>query len=89
MLQLGACLQPINNGDHSVALNIAQFGTGPSPGPHCFQQINVTSQGTSAILTIVDDCPGCGINGLDLTEGAFTLFASLDAGEIQVTWDFI
>ncbi|KAF8972253.1 RlpA-like double-psi beta-barrel-protein domain-containing protein-containing protein [Flammula alnicola] len=85
---IGACGQSINNGDHSAALNAAQYGSG-FPGPECFKNINVTYQGTSAILAIVDECITCGTNGLDLTQGAFTLFAPLSAGIIPVTWDFV
>ena len=45
-------------------------------------------QGKFVDATVVDLCPGCASGSIDLSPGAFQQLASLDAGRIQVTWDF-
>jgi hypothetical protein len=46
-------------------------------------------QGRTVQATVEDTCPGCGQGSIDLTPAAFQQLASLDAGRIQVTWNFI
>ncbi|THH04060.1 hypothetical protein EW145_g5799 [Phellinidium pouzarii] len=81
-----------------VALNSEQFGAG-FPGPNCFRKIFITANGKTATAQIVDkvctmplasrltECPGCPFGGLDLTEGLFEHFASLDVGVISGSWE--
>lgn len=38
---------------------------------------------------IVDQCPGCGTNHLDLFQNAFSELAELSVGVIPVTWDIV
>ncbi len=46
-------------------------------------------QGKSVDATVMDLCEACGSGSIDLTEGTFQQLTLLDAGRIQVTWDFI
>jgi len=68
-----------------VALDQAQFGTA-YPSPFCNKQITITVNGKSADATIVDSCPGCPPNGLDMTEGLFKHFSALGVGVIYGGW---
>lgn len=38
---------------------------------------------------VVDECPGCGTNHLDLFENAFSKLAAPSAGVINVNWDYV
>ena len=49
--------------------------------------IPTTDKGKHVDVTVVDLCPGCGPNDIDLSEGAFKKLASLGTGRIQVTWN--
>ncbi|KAI0041588.1 hypothetical protein FA95DRAFT_1526387 [Auriscalpium vulgare] len=82
---LGACGQVDVASDYVVALDSAQW----SGGAHCFQRINITANGKSAVATIVDDCADCSDTGLDLSTGLFQFFAPLSAGELQGTCNFV
>ncbi|KXT17386.1 hypothetical protein AC579_3859 [Pseudocercospora musae] len=44
---------------------------------------------TAMIWKIVDQCPGCGTNHLDLFQDAFTELADASKGIIDVTWDYV
>lgn len=79
-----ACGPRYGPDDFIVAVNSAQF----AGSSHCFNTITITANGKTAQAQIVDECPGCPANGLDLTKGLFSYFGSLDAGEIYGTWDF-
>ncbi|KAK0238328.1 RlpA-like double-psi beta-barrel-protein domain-containing protein-containing protein [Armillaria nabsnona] len=80
----GACGAPMQNSDHIVALSSDQY----AGGAHCWQHIGVNYNGNFVDATIGDLCPGCGINGIDLSSSAFQELASLDVGRIQVTWNY-
>ncbi|KAK0457326.1 RlpA-like double-psi beta-barrel-protein domain-containing protein-containing protein [Desarmillaria tabescens] len=81
---IGACGNPLQNSDLIVALSISQY----AGGAHCGTQISVSYAGNSVSATVADECPTCAGDGIDLSPAAFQQLASLDAGEIQVTWDF-
>jgi expansin len=40
-------------------------------------------------MQIVDECPGCGDNHLDLFQNAFGQIAAESLGIIQVSWDYV
>ncbi|KAF5358472.1 hypothetical protein D9756_001903 [Leucocoprinus leucothites] len=84
---LGACGKHNVPSDFIVALNSAQFGGG-YPGPHCFEFITMTYKGKTARAQIMDECPGCPYGGLDLSEGLFKHFDSLDLGVLSGSWTF-
>ncbi|KAJ6596332.1 RlpA-like double-psi beta-barrel-protein domain-containing protein-containing protein, partial [Mycena vulgaris] len=82
---LGACGNPIQDGDLAVALSPDTFAA----GAHCGQSISVQFNGASLIATVVDLCPGCGPAGIDLTAGAFAQLANPDLGRVDMEWDFV
>ncbi|KAF9556285.1 riboflavin-aldehyde forming enzyme [Agrocybe pediades] len=82
---LGSCGFNNVDSDFVVALNSAQA----AGNAHCGQLIRVQFQATTILVQVVDTCPGCGVNGIDLSPGAFQALAPLDVGRIQVTWDFV
>ncbi|KZT20523.1 hypothetical protein NEOLEDRAFT_1122554, partial [Neolentinus lepideus HHB14362 ss-1] len=80
----GACGAVSKSSDLIVALSTAQY----NGGSHCYQHIGVHYNGQFVDATVVDECPGCGPNDIDLSPAAFQRLASLDQGRIQVTWDY-
>ncbi|OCK85452.1 carbohydrate-binding module family 63 protein [Lepidopterella palustris CBS 459.81] len=57
---------------------------------NCGACISVTGpSGNSITAMIVDQCPGCGTNHLDLFPDAFSALADPGKGVIDVTWDIV
>lgn len=56
---------------------------------NCGGCVAVTYGGKTITAMIVDECPGCGENHLDLFEDAFTDIAAESLGQIDVTWDYV
>lgn len=57
---------------------------------NCGACIEVTGpSGNSIKAMIVDECPGCGTNHLDLFPDAFSALANPTLGIINVTWDIV
>ncbi|KAJ7098094.1 plant expansin [Mycena belliarum] len=84
---LGACGGYNKDSDFIVALNQGTFGWS-YPSKYCGRKITMTYNGKTTGATIVDSCPGCPNDGLDLSPGLFSFFASKDAGVIYGTWWF-
>ncbi|KAJ7081214.1 Non-catalytic module family EXPN protein [Mycena belliarum] len=80
----GACGRAIQNGDLALALTTANY----AGGENCGRRVKVQYNGKSIDAVVMDECPGCQTNGLDLTEGTFQRLSGLDAGVIQVTWTY-
>lgn len=56
----------------------------------CGQCVSVTGpSGTKITAMVVDQCPGCGSNHLDLYPDAFKKLADPSKGIIKVDWDFV
>ncbi|RSS63403.1 hypothetical protein EF912_03345 [Streptomyces sp. WAC07061] len=85
---LGACGKVINESDLAVALDSGTFGGG-YPSSQCGRKVVITYKGKSITATVLDEAPGAGRHGLDLTPGAFKALAPLDKGRIDVTWRFV
>lgn len=49
----------------------------------------ILSTTADQILQIVDECPGCGTNHLDLFPTAFSSLADPSKGVIDITWDYV
>ncbi|KAL0945409.1 hypothetical protein HGRIS_000901 [Hohenbuehelia grisea] len=81
---LGACGAYSQNSDFIVALPPSQYNN----GANCWRHIKVQYQGRTIDATVVDLCPGCGGDSIDLSPGAFQALSSLDAGRIRVTWNW-
>lgn len=56
---------------------------------NCGGCVQVHHGGKSVTAMIVDECPGCGTNHLDLFPNAFTDLAAASTGVIDVTWDYV
>jgi hypothetical protein len=90
----------MQNLDFIVALSSAHYHN----GAHCWQHLDVECRclsinfqsephpviddGHHIDVTIGDLCPGCGTDGIDLSEGAFAALAPLDTGRISIEWHF-
>jgi expansin (peptidoglycan-binding protein) len=56
----------------------------------CGQCVSVTGpSGTQITAMVVDQCPGCGANHLDLYPDGFKKLADPSKGIIAVSWDFV
>ncbi|GGT10346.1 hypothetical protein GCM10010286_40000 [Streptomyces toxytricini] len=84
---LGACGKVIKASDFAVALDPTMFGPG-YPSSNCGRKVVITYKGKSITATVLDEAPGAGRHGLDLTPGAFKALAPLDKGKVDVTWRF-
>ncbi|CAE6420318.1 unnamed protein product [Rhizoctonia solani] len=81
---LGACGKVTNDNQLIVAL-----GPGPyNNGKMCGKTITVKNakSGKSTTAKVVDLCPSCGPNNIDLSPAAFKKLGSLSAGVLSVTW---
>ncbi|ESK93163.1 non-catalytic module family expn protein [Moniliophthora roreri MCA 2997] len=79
----GACNAPSANYDLVAGLPPGHYANGSK----CWRHLNVHYQGKSIDVTVVDLCPGCGPNDINLSEGAFQLLAPLAVGRIRVHWE--
>jgi expansin (peptidoglycan-binding protein) len=71
---------------YGTALSDANWDT----AANCGACVSVTGpSGTKVTAMIVDQCPGCGTNHLDLFPDAFAKLASPSKGEIDVSWDIV
>ncbi|KAK4949515.1 hypothetical protein LTR10_012133 [Elasticomyces elasticus] len=56
---------------------------------NCGGCVAVTHGGKTVTAMIVDQCPGCGSNHLDLFPDAFSALDSPSKGIIDITWDYV
>jgi hypothetical protein len=94
---LGACGITNVDTDMICAISLLRFdtfpgynGVNPNTNPVCNQKIQLSYQGNSITLTIVDRCTGCLYNDIDMTPTAFQKLAPLAVGRLSdVEWSFI
>ncbi|KAI0860046.1 riboflavine-aldehyde-forming enzyme [Xylaria cubensis] len=79
---LGSCGWTNGNNDAVVALS-------PSKSGDCGKTINIHYQGKSTTAKVVDKCPGCAADAIDVSPTVFSKLANLDQGRVSVTWEFI
>ncbi|MFF2195384.1 hypothetical protein [Streptomyces sp. NPDC058157] len=84
---MGACGKAVKESDLAVALDPTMFGPG-YPSSSCGRKVVITYKGKSVTATVLDEAPGAGRYGLDLTPGAFKALAPLDKHKLDVTWRF-
>ncbi|KAK3669697.1 hypothetical protein LTR78_010449 [Recurvomyces mirabilis] len=60
-----------------------------SNSANCGGCVAVTYGGKTITAMIVDQCPGCGTNHLDLFPTAFTSLAPASKGIIDINWDYV
>nr|OQO26452.1 hypothetical protein B0A51_06833 [Rachicladosporium sp. CCFEE 5018] len=73
------------SGLQGTALSDANWDT----AANCGGCVQVNYGGKSVTAMIVDECPGCGTNHLDLFPSAFTSLAPASKGIIDITWDYV
>ncbi|CEL51571.1 hypothetical protein RSOLAG1IB_00106 [Rhizoctonia solani AG-1 IB] len=81
---LGACGKVSNDKQLIVALGPGAYKSGQM----CGKTITVKNpkNGKSTTAKVMDLCPSCGTNNIDLSPAAFQKIGSLSAGVLSVTW---
>jgi len=91
---LGSCGITSSDSDFICAIAAprydAQGTANPNNNPLCGKKINVSYNGGKPVtVTIVDRCPECAENNLDLSPAAFNAMgATPDQGRVNVAWSF-
>ncbi|CAE6504178.1 unnamed protein product [Rhizoctonia solani] len=82
---LGACGKVSNDNQLIVALGPGAYQNGKM----CGKTITVknTKNGKSTTAKVMDLCPSCGSNNLDLSPAAFKKLGSLSTGVLSVSWN--
>ncbi|KAH3757874.1 extracellular endoglucanase precursor [Pelomyxa schiedti] len=66
------------------AINSAQYGV----ATYCGSCLDIVGPSGEVNVTMVDECPGCSTNSLDLSPDAFKIIAgSLTVGKVKITWN--
>ncbi|KAJ2988307.1 hypothetical protein NUW58_g4046 [Xylaria curta] len=78
---LGACGWTNGDGDAIAALS-------PSKSGNCGRNIKIHYQGKSTSAKVVDKCPGCSAESIDVSPSVFEKLAPKDLGRVKVTWEF-
>lgn len=61
-----------------------------STAANCGACVKVTGpKGNTLTAMVVDQCPGCGTNHLDLFQDAFAQLSDISAGVIDVSWEYV
>ncbi|KAI0101153.1 RlpA-like double-psi beta-barrel-protein domain-containing protein-containing protein [Daldinia grandis] len=82
---LGSCGQTNSETDMVVALSPVQFTTDSQA---CGKKIQIHMGDKTTIATIVDKCPGCTENSIDVSPAVFQALAPLTVGRAQIAWDY-
>ncbi|CAE6441359.1 unnamed protein product [Rhizoctonia solani] len=82
---LGACGKVTNDKQFIVALGPGAYQNGKM----CGKTITIKNTKNKNFVTakVVDLCPSCGSNNLDLSPAAFAKLGSLSAGVLSVSWN--
>jgi len=89
---LGACGTTNTDASMVAAMNAPTFnnypgaGTNPNTNPICGKKVTVKYKGKSVVVKVVDKCPTCGPDAIDLSPSAFKKLAPLSVGHIRATW---
>ncbi|KAF7329452.1 DPBB-1 domain-containing protein [Mycena kentingensis (nom. inval.)] len=94
---LGACGHTNTGSQYIVAVSHKVFdsypgavASNPNKNPICGKKLKATYGGHSVTLTVVDRCPGCQPDDLDMTRAGFKTLAPLDKGRIgSVKWTWV
>jgi expansin len=80
-----ACSFDVTSDTDVTAMNDADFGQSAS----CGSCLNVSGPKGTVTVKIVDRCPGCDKNHIDLSEQAFAKIADPKAGRVPVTYQLV
>ncbi|KAG8716206.1 hypothetical protein FRC11_007380 [Ceratobasidium sp. 423] len=83
---LGACGKVSNDKQLIVALGPGAYQNGKMCGKTI--TIKNTKNNMSTTAKVMDLCPTCGSNNLDLSPAAFAKLGSLSTGVLSVSWNF-
>ncbi|KAI1470567.1 RlpA-like double-psi beta-barrel-protein domain-containing protein-containing protein [Daldinia caldariorum] len=78
---LGACGLYSTESEAVVAMSPSQDG-------NCGRTINISYNGKTASAVVVDKCPGCAGDSIDVSPAVFEQLESLGAGRVQVSWEY-
>jgi len=81
---LGACGWHNGNNDMIVAISQVIY----AGGEHCGKYITISARGKTERAKIVDECPGCGENSLDMSPALFKKFAPESVGVFSIKWAY-
>lgn len=81
-----SCGGKADNDDMVVALSGHRMPKGH--GKPCGEKIKVKGKHGSVTVKVVDTCPECGKNDIDLSPKAFEKIAKKKDGEVKVRWSF-
>ncbi|CAO3682242.1 unnamed protein product [Rhizopus stolonifer] len=88
----GSCGEMSSDDEMVVAINQQQMenGANPNTNPHCDKTIQISGDsGRVFHARIVDTCPQCGEDSLDLSPTLFKkVCGSLDKGFCKIDWGF-
>jgi len=87
---LGNCGGYNSANEHVVALNTAQYGSTSQVSSACGQTITITYNGKTEQATIVDSCPTCPNQALDMSTSLFSALTggNMGLGQIYVNWSW-
>jgi len=84
---LGNCGWTNTNSQFVVAMPQSLYEA--NNGSNCGQMVQISYKGKTVEAEMVDSCPGCGGNDLDMSQATFEHFAPLSVGVIEIEWNFI
>ncbi|KAI9678120.1 MAG: hypothetical protein M1817_006064 [Caeruleum heppii] len=88
---LGSCGTTNSGGEDVVALAAPMMKAvdngNPNNNPYCGKSIMISYNGKQRAAKIVDTCPGCGAQGLDLSDSLYNFFV-FDGRAKGATWWF-
>jgi expansin (peptidoglycan-binding protein) len=83
----GNCSFPLPSGVLTAAMNAVDYNGAQACGGY----IEVTNLNTSqsVVVRIDDQCPGCAVGNVDLSQSAFAQISPLAAGQIPISWKYV
>ncbi|KAI0250951.1 expansin family protein [Lactifluus subvellereus] len=84
---LGNCGGTNSASDFVVAMPKSLYDQ--NGGRNCGHMVQISYQGKTVEAKMVDSCPSCGPNDLDMSPPTFKSLAPLSVGVITVQWHFV
>ncbi|ORZ12225.1 RlpA-like double-psi beta-barrel-protein domain-containing protein-containing protein [Absidia repens] len=82
---LGSC----GKTSHDSQLVAALSSDLMSKGKYCGKKIKIKTPTGTVTATVVDTCPGCAKDSVDLSMAAFKKIGKIAAGRISINWSFV
>ncbi|KAE9406937.1 barwin-like endoglucanase [Gymnopus androsaceus JB14] len=83
----GACGKVHKDTDLIAAMDQARYNS-----KLCGKEVKITNTKNkkTVTVTVADDCPGCkNENSIDLSKGAFLKIATIEEGEVPISWEYV